>query len=288
MKNREFSAEISEAQNIYTTLNNEYQTLQDIAKIGKKYSNYLIILAIMLFVFFGIDLAGFYKPIPLFIAFLLLALFSLIAWKRNRYLLSSNQETFLNLCEGYEKLKAFLERRSELYLNGAFKSINSAYSNIARTMSARPSNWIPVLLFYEQLGILGETFRRKILANISSRETSDEQMQEILFEIIKLADVMKNPSTERIEKYVENLRANKNIPERELVTSSRRMIIALQQNRIIWGVLKGLSIFGFSALMVLGFGWLLCEIFELNLGDYVGYLIVGTITLFVAIYYKRG
>ena len=283
------SAELNEAKRIYSSLIEDYKTFQDIARIRKKYVKYMGLSGILFLIFAGFYLFFYNNWIislsSMLLFLLFLAIFVIVASKGNKYILSSNERVFLDLCTGYRKLEAYVERGSELYLEDGFKAVNRAYRKIVLGKKGE-SSWDFPIRFYEELGILGETLRRKILANISIK-ASNEQMQKILLEIMKLANIMRNPSTEKIEEFVEVLRENKTLPEREYITFSRRMIRALQQNRIVWGLLKGLGLFGLSALIVVGFGWLLCEVFAWNLGDYVGYLIVGTITLFVALLFKR-
>ena len=291
MKNKKLSAELNEAQSIFLSLISDYETLQDTAKLRRKYVRYMQI-SVIFSVVFAVLYYALYFPAEttnyffIVLALLSLAIFVRVASKGNKYIMSGNQQVILNLCKGYEKLETFIERGSELYLDDAFKAIKGAYFIIARGKKGE-SSWDPPRQFYEQLGILGETIRRKIVANIS-KATSNEQKQQILLESMKLADVMRKPSVEKIKKFVEDLRENKILPEREFVTPSRRMMGALKNYPILWEFLKGFGLFGLSALIVVTFSLLLAQWLTFDLRDYVGYIIGATIALFIAFYFKKG
>lgn len=291
MKNKKFSAELNEAQSIYLSLISDYEALQDTAKLRRKYVRYMQILLISFMVFVGLYSVLYPSAETTSNFFLVLGIISLVifvrvASKANKYIMSSNKQVIFNLCEGYEKLETFMKRGSGWYLDDAFKAIKRAYLTIARGKKGE-SSWDPPKQFYEQLGILEETMRRKILANIS-KETSNEQNQQILLESMKLADVMIKPSVEKIKKFVDDLRENEVLPEREYVTPSRRMMGALKDYPILWEFLKGSSLFGLSALIVVSFSLLLAQWLTFDLRDYVGYVIGATIALFIAFYFKKG
>jgi len=287
MKNQKIFGALSEAEVIYKNLIDDYKTLQDIAKLRNRYTIYGRISGILLFsALFAI---AFEKGSYLFWMLWVLFFMSFVAFfwvmtKRNKYLISNEEDVFYNCFEAYEKLQTYRERKIDFYLDEAYKALWKA----TWILLSRPatSSWNAINEFNEELGMLGETIQRKILVNLS-KSTSDEKMQIIALWIIKLANLLKSQSPTEIKNFIENLRMEKMLPEGELVAVSRRMIQSLKSHTILWELLKGFSLFGISALIVAGFTWLLCEWLKVAFRDYIGYVIVGTITLFIALYLKK-
>lgn len=282
--------ELDEGQVTYKHLIDDYEYLRDIAKLERKYNKYAAI-SFLLFACFGL-IGAFLKDIDVTIAtfFGILAFISILILVRNvlkgaRYSLSSEDKIFLNCFTAYEKLQAYKQRRSDLYLDEAIKNIDRA----ARVLSKRgfeTSAWEIINQLNEKINSLGEIIQKKILSNLS-KTTSDEDMERISLAIIKLADVMRNTSMPKIENFLESLRTEEKLVERRYISGPRKIVSALRRHVLLWEFMRVIGLFGFSALVVLGFGYILCLGVGEEFGKNIGYVIAGTIALFIALYLKK-
>lgn len=282
--------ELDEGQVIYKHLIDDYETLNDVAKLGRKYNGYAAI-SLSLFVCFGL-IGAFLKDIDVTIAafFGILAFISFLIFVRNaskgaRYSLSSEDKIFLNCFTAYEKLQTYKQRHSDLYLDEAIKNIDT----VARVLSKRgteASPWEIINQLNEKLNSLGEIVQKKILTNLS-KTTSDEDMEIMSLAIIKLADVMRNTSMSKIEDFLESLRTEEKLVERRYISGPRKIVSALRRHVLLWEFTKAIGLFGFSALVVLGFSYMLCLGVREEFSKNIGYVIAGTIALFIALYLKK-